>query len=971
MANEAITKEENIQKKNVDNVRKDSPEHEMETQDQKRTNEKYKEKGKSAKERKKEVKDNTRRSIAIVTANRQQRRQLNNEIAKKEAHAANAMKEVSSCYKSAKSATEIEEKNKYIQKGDEAFKVWKQLDQEIKREKTELSIIDSRMDGAQYAIWQKKKAFLNVLNRTESFFVRFWKEHSLIYRAYRAVSDRIWNARMKMSHTNLLEQYDEVRKDQKIAAAEDRLAADILPEVEKCLNDDRLKEIEKIEELAQLCGKTRATIIAQLNDKEILQFRFNPDPLSLKDGMVELSKRDILRDENGETVLGKEKKGLTIAFQRGNLQKLAESQRRSILKHVYGQEFPDLKESMLQVADMDIYTALRKELRKDLEDAKMWDPKKERAAEREERAAGAKTNEPRSVIKEQNIPENMEEKGISEKTVEEKDAVEKAAEEKNSPEMQKPEKEQKPTAFTMNDIIYARVDIEKMSDREKGQIYNNLTMHIRSGQKKNGDIFIGENNSFKPNSEPGQDAKPFSKTALVNKIMSGEMVYVSEIKNKGKEIEPGAFYSKNYNKDNKESYDKVFVQNDKGEKVPLTYGYIKSDKFLSDISAAFKERNEKDSETIRSVMSGEKSPKDVQNYETRVSRSIRNMINHNGAPVNEGKDVQPVVVQDRRTLVEKVQNGEVLFSCSTNGDFVDGEKKKPNRLLLDKETGAKLVYIPEGQEKQTAWSEHDISVKTFVNELRAESEKVMENEKEQSQVQEQKSDKNREPESSKEPKAEKSELNNHFEPEKQEEEQHSDTGSHQEEPPHQEKSSDEYEQDDPAQPEEKANKENADAEISSSTVPTLEEKKPVLTKEDFERIRHEAVSVNEDGYLLDENDEPVCWENYEMKVSDLPQDSQEYKKFENMLEQMNMESKEMNRENKEQAEIDQMHMALNHEQEQDEQEQDEMVEYTEEPVSGGQTPEDNRFDDTMSNGCPSDCHNELDDHGSYDYNDEH
>ena len=931
MANKDVTKEENIQEKSADNVRKDIPEHEMETQDQKRTNEKYKEKGKSAKERKKEVKDNTKRSIAIVTEGRRQRRQLDHEIKKKEAHAKNAMEEVSVCYKAAKNVAETEEKNKYIQKGDEAFKVWKQLDQEIKREKNELSIIDSRMDGAQYAIWQKRKAFLNILNRTESFFVRFWKEHSLIYRAYRAVSDRIWNARTKMSHTNLLEQYDEVRKDQKIAAAENRLAADVLPAVEKCLNDDRLKEIEKIEELAQLCGKTRATIIAQLNDKEILQFRFNPDPLSLKDGMVELSKRDILRDENEETVLGKEKKGLTIAFQRGNLQKLAESQQRSILKHVYGQEFPDLKESMLQVADMDIYTALRKELRKDLEDAKMWDPKKERAAEREERAAEAKANESRSVIKEQNIPETMEEKGTPEKTAEEKSTIEKAEEKKNSPEVQKPEKEQKPKAFTMNDIRFARVDIEEVPNQGKEQIRNNLSMHIRSGQKKNGDIFIGENNSFKPNSEPSQDAKPFSKTALVNKIMSGEMVYVSETK---------TFYSKN-NKDNEESYDKVFIQNDKGERVPLTYDYIKSDKFLSDISVAFKEKNEKDSEAIRSVMAGEKPKKDVQNYETRVSRSVRNLILHNGDPVNENKDAQPVVVQDRRALVEKIQNGEVLFSRDTNGDFTD-ERKKSSKLLLDKETGAKLVYTPEGNDKQTAWSEHDISVKTFVGGLLADSEKVMENEKEQYQVQEQESDKNRGLESSKDPEVEKSEPDNHSEG-----------------------SSDEREQG------EEANKENVDAEISSSTVPTLEEKTPTPTKEESEKIGREAVSVNEDGYLLDENDNPVYRENYAMKVSYLSPDSQAYKKFDNMLRQMNMEPEEMSLENKEQAEIDQMHMALNHEQEQDEQEQNETVEYTEEPVSGGQTPEDNRFDDTMSNGCPSDCHNEPDDHDNYDYNDEH
>lgn len=937
MANEAIAKEENIQKKSVDNVRKDSPEHEMETQDQKRTNEKYKEKEKSAKERKKEVKDNTRRSIAIVTANRQQRRQLNNEIKKKEAHAANAMKEVSACYKSAKNVTEIEEKNKYIQKGDEAFKVWKQLDQEIKREKTELSIIDSRMDGAQYAIWQKKKAFLNVLNRTESFFVRFWKEHSLVYRAYRAVSDRIWNARMKMSHTNLLEQYDEVRRDQKIAAAEDRLAADILPAVEKCLNDDRLKEIEKIEELAQLCGKTRATIIAQLNDKEILQFKFNPDPLSLKDGMVELAKRDILRDENEETALGKEKKGLTIAFQRGNLQKLAESQQRSILKHIYGQEFPNLQESMLQVADMDIYTALRKELRKDLEDARTWDPKKERAAEREERAADARVNESRAVIKEQNIPENTEDKGTPEKTVEEKDAVGKAIEEKDSPEVQKPEKEQKPKVFTMADIVYARVDIEKVPDQGKEQIRNDLTMHIRSGQKKNDDIFIGENDSFKLNSEPSPDAKPFSKTALVNKIMSGEIVYVS----------PKAFYSHN-----KESYDKVFIQNDKGENVPLTIDYIKSDKFLSDTSAAFKEKNEKDSETIRSIMAGEKSQKDVQGYETRVSRSISNMIHHNGAPVNEDKDAQPVVVQGRRALVEKIQNGEVLFSRDTNGDFVDEEKKKPNRLLLDKETGAKLVYTPEGQDKQTAWSEHDISVKAFVNELQAESEKAMENEKERSQAQEQEPDKNQEPENSKEPEAEKPEPGNHSEPEKQE------------------KSSDEREQDGPPQIEENITKENVDTEISSSAIPTLEEKTPALTKEESEEIGREAVSVNKDGYLLDENDGLIVRDNYQMRVFDLSPDSQARQILENMLNQMDKEPEEM-KENKGQTEIDQMYMALNHEQEQDEQEQDETVEYTEEPVSGGQTPEDNRFDDTMSNGCPSDYHNEPDDHDSYGYDNEH
>lgn len=712
-----------------------------------------------------------------------EKKNITREISKREESSRNALREAQACLKSMKEAQDPEEQRRWKEKAESAYDFHQEQMGAAERMRTKSSEIDDDINSMKYSLFQKRRAFLETLNRTEGFLARLWKR-SFIYAIYNAITTKINDVTNKMSHTDLIERAAKIRKEDEIYRATKRLEYPSYRAVEKCLNNEKASELEKVQRLAQLCGRSKDTIVAQLNDKEVLQFKFVTRSLDAKDGDIEITKRLIQQNEKGEVSLGKEELQGIMKFENRMIEGLPQQKSDQLIMKIYhGQIVPDKKTSLLQVPDDEIAVAVRKEREAELKAAM------ERPLYKAEKSNEQKTDKSWEVMQEnsEKVPVVAERELGVEKGKEQPSAVQEA-----KAQVQMQTKADDHSYHKLTDLEYGRIDITKASAEEKAQIKKDLVYQItnipREDTPKNKE-------KLTLNSEQ----------ALFNKLMRKDVCYSPQVIENEIVKKPAVLYDRATGKEIEIAAGK--------ETKPLTMNYIKSEQFLANVSGNIQTRNAKNEERIGDLLAGKPFPEGSKNYEGQISESLRNTILRTGDAIEVNKEAAPVAVSSNRELVEKIQNGDVLFGNNIS------EEEKMNHLLVDRETGAQLVQIDKDGQAQ-ALTEHDFCAKTFSREVQQESARIME-ERAVEQTAEQ----------------------NVSEPEMQP---------------------------DQANVQSQVQQENDCPTLQAAM-------KGMYSKEDIQEILGQAVSTNPDGYLLDENDRPVYIRNEAIKLSDISKDSDLYR----------------------------------------------------------------------------------------------
>lgn len=709
----------------------------------------------------------------------EEKNNITREISKREESSRNALREAQACLKSMKEAQDPEEQRRWNEKAECAYDFHQEQMGVVERMRTKSSEIDDDINSMKYSLFQKRRAFLETLNRTEGFLARLWKRLP-IYAIYRAIADKVNETRAKISHTDLIEQYAKVRKAQDIDLATKRLEFDASKHVDKYLNNEKASELDKIEKLAQICGRSKATIVAQLNDQEVLQFKFVPRSLDLKEGDIEITKRLIQQNEKGEVSLGKEELQGIMKFENKMIEGLSQQKSDQLIMKIYhGQIVPDKKTSLLQVPDDEIAVAVRKEREEELQTAMA------RPLYKEEKSNEQKVDKSWGVMQEssEKVPAVAERDSGTEKGEEQASVVQEA---KTQVQMQT--KADAHSYHKLTDLEYGRIDITKASAEEKAQIKKDLVYQITHIPRED-------------TPENKEKLTLNSEQALFNKLMRKDVCYSPQVIENETVKKPAVLYDRATGKEIEITVGK--------ETKPLTMGYIKSERFLTNVFNNIQARNTKNEERIGDLLAGKPFPEGSKNYEGQVSESLRNTILRTGDAIEVNKEAAPVTVSSNRELVEKIKNGEVLFGNNIS------EEGKVNRLLVDRDTGAQLVQTDKDGQTQ-ALTEHDFCAKTFSREVQQESAKIME-ERAAEQTAEQTVS---EPEIRVDPANEQS---------------HAGQGD--------------------------------DCQTLQNAMKTL------YSKEDEQEILRQTVTVDKDGYLRDENDQPVCINNEQININDISKDS--------------------------------------------------------------------------------------------------
>lgn len=619
----------------------------------------------------------------------EEKNNITREISKREESSRNALREAQACLKSMKEVQDPEEQRRWKEKAEFAYGFHQEQMGAVERMRTKSSEIDDDINSMKYSLFQKRRAFLETLNRTEGFLARLWKRLP-IYAIYRAIADKVNETRAKTSHTDLIEQYAKVRKAQDIDLATKRLEFDASKHVDKYLNNEKASELDKIEKLAQICGRSKATIVAQLNDQEVLQFKFVPRSLDLKEGDIEITKRLIQQNEKGEVSLGKEELQGIMKFENKMIEGLPQQKSDQLIMKIYhGQIVPDKKTSLLQVPDDEIAVAVRKEREEELQTAMA------RPLYKEEKSNEQKVDKSWGVMQEssEKVPAVAERDSGTEKGEEQASVVQEA---KTQVQMQT--KTDDRSYHKLTDLEYGRIDITKASAEEKAQIKKDLVYQI----------------THMPREETSENKEKLtlnSEQALFNKLMRKDVCYSPQVIENETVKKPAVLYDRATGKEIEITVGK--------ETKPLTIEYVKSDQFLANVSNNIQARNAKNEERIGDLLAGKPFPEGSKNYEGQVSESLRNTILRAGDAIEVNKEAAPVTVSSNRELVEKIKNGEVLFGNNIS------EEGKVNRLLVDRDTGAQLVQTDKDGQTQ-ALTEHDFCAKTFSREVQQESAKIME-----------------------------------------------------------------------------------------------------------------------------------------------------------------------------------------------------------------------------------------------------
>lgn len=436
-----------------------------------------------------------------------------------------------------------EEKRQWIDQASLNYDLAKKFEAENRAAKEEAETIKSRLDAAKYANLQSRRSFyeaMNSINRGALGILKAIWEKTPFYLVYKLVTTAILDRQTGQSQKSMLDQYDEIRKDQRLEQEITRATKDVSHEVEQCLNDEVKSEIEKIEDLSLICAKSRATIVAQLNDKEALQFKFTPSFDSRKKGVIEISKRDLMHDINGKAALGEEKLVSSINYDGTRMGdkflNLSEERKNGIKLGVYGMLHPDGHNALLQVMDPDIAKAVREELDRNVAHAQEWDPKKERLdSEIATKALALKK-------KEEELAKMREE-------------AEKAA---------KAERAAQPKKYEhLPDFIYGRVDLKAMSPKEAETLRKDLIKQIKTASK-----------DFKSSKEQ----MTLEPKAVVSKLRTQSIVHAG---------------NKLYDEKSGKEILVAMKVDEKEERIPLDFKAIKSDTFISKAYESAIEQKEK------------------------------------------------------------------------------------------------------------------------------------------------------------------------------------------------------------------------------------------------------------------------------------------------------------------------------------------------------------------------------------------
>lgn len=652
----------------------------------------------------KNSKDSVKRRNAQVEDLEKQLNGINKKIERKGEEIDHAYAQAESLRRQARESKEGPEKTRQLLEQSEAYynkaRAW---ESDKRKAKEEAEIIKSRIDTAKYANIQSRRSFLEAMRGLPhgalGFLRTIW-EKTIFYKIYQNISSAILDGQTKQSQKTMLDQYDDIRKNQRIAQEITRATKDVSREVEECLNRDETSEMEKIEELARLCGKSKATIVAQLNDKETLQFKFIPAIDSQKKGVIEISTREILQDADGRIALGKEELKNAINYDKNAqspLLNLSEERRTALKLGIYGMLNPDGHNALLQVADPDIAKAVREELDRNVALAHEWDPKKERIdAEIAAKATAARVEEEAIKKRQQELAKEQE---LSTKEGQNKTAEPKKYEH-------------------LPDFIYGRIDLNAMTTEEKTHLQKDLSNQIKAAEK---DFEAADKQEVLP-------AK-----GVVSKLRTQEILCAN---------------NKLYDKKNGNE----IAINLSNKIVPLTINVIKSDEFIAKAYENIQEQAQKNKDQINNLLAG-KFP-DGKDPESTIAKTLRAEILRADDSRSSSAEANPVIVNSKRELVEKIMNREVVFAEDLNRQSepakVEADKtnetientqddktaapvksansEKQNRILVDRETGAQLVYLKD-QTMQT-WTEHDFSEKSFIRSVQRESEELSNAQKE-------------------------------------------------------------------------------------------------------------------------------------------------------------------------------------------------------------------------------------------------
>ena len=131
----------------------------------------------------------------------EEKNNITREISKREESSRNALREAQACLKSMKEAQDPEEQRRWKEKAEFAYGFHQEQMGAAERMRTKSSEIDDDINSMKYSLFQKRRAFLETLNRTEGFFARLWKRLP-IYAIYRAIADKVNETRAKTSHTD-------------------------------------------------------------------------------------------------------------------------------------------------------------------------------------------------------------------------------------------------------------------------------------------------------------------------------------------------------------------------------------------------------------------------------------------------------------------------------------------------------------------------------------------------------------------------------------------------------------------------------------------------------------------------------------------------------------------------------------------------------------------------------------------------
>lgn len=718
----------------------------------------------------------------------EEKNNITREISKREESSRNALREAQSCLKSMKEAQDPEEQRRWKEKAEFAYDFHQEQMGAAERMRTKSSEIDDDINSMKYSLFQKRRAFLETLNRTEGFLARLWKRLP-IYAIYRAIADKVNETRAKTSHTDLIEQYAKVRKAQDIDLATKRLEFDASKNVDKYLNNEKASELDKIEKLAQICGRSKATIVAQLNDKEVLQFKFVPRSLDLKAGDIEITKRLIRQNEKGEVSLGKEELQGIMKFENRMIEGLPQQKSDQLIMKIYhGQIVPDKKTSLLQVPDDEIAVAVRKEREEELQTAMA------RPLYKSEKSNEQKADKSWEVMQEssEKVPVVAERESEIEKGKEQPSVVQEM-------KAQAQAKANDHSYHKLTDLEYGRIDITKVSAEEKAQIKKDLIYQI----------------THIPREETPENKEKLtlnSEQALFNKLMRKDVCYSPQVIENEIVKKPAVLYDRATGKEIEIAVGK--------ETKPLTMDYIKSEQFLTNVFSNIQARNAKNEERIEGLLAGKPFPEGSKNYESQVSESLRNTILRTGDVREVNQEAAPIIVSSNRELVEKIKNGDVLFGNDTS------KEGKANHLLLDRATGAQLVQADKDGQTQ-ALTEHDFCAKTFSREVQQESARIME-ERAAEQTAEQSV----------------SELE--------------------------------------TQPEQKNGQDHVEQENDCQTLQNA--MKALYSKEDEQEILRQTATIDDEGYLRDDNDQPVYIKNDPIRMNDISKDSGLYRALESKQE---------------------------------------------------------------------------------------